>query len=130
MRLLLDESIPSRLRQSLTEYSVRTVVEAGWSGVKNGKLLALAAAEFDAFVMPPIISARLIRICHDEIRFDTARIRRLPTYTACTTCESRVAALVPDLNARKLTVAIDCCGSRTHLHLNLSVKHRSATAAP
>jgi predicted nuclease of predicted toxin-antitoxin system len=50
MRLLLDESIPSRLRRSLTEHSVRTVVEAGWSGVKNGKLLALAAAEFDAFV--------------------------------------------------------------------------------
>lgn len=50
MRLLLDASIPSRLRRSLTEHSVRTVVEAGWSGVKNGKLLALAAAEFDAFV--------------------------------------------------------------------------------
>ena len=50
MRLLLDESIPSRLRRSLTEHSVRTVVEAGWSGLKNGKLLALAAAEFDAFV--------------------------------------------------------------------------------
>jgi hypothetical protein len=50
MRPLLDESIPSRLRRSLAEHSVRTVVEAGWSGVKNGKLLALAAAEFDAFV--------------------------------------------------------------------------------
>jgi hypothetical protein len=50
MRLLLDESIPSRLRRSLNEHSVRTVVEAGWSGVKNGRLLALAAAEFDAFV--------------------------------------------------------------------------------
>jgi predicted nuclease of predicted toxin-antitoxin system len=50
MRLLLDESVPSRLRRSLIEHSVRTVVEVGWSGVKNGKLLALAAAEFDAFV--------------------------------------------------------------------------------
>ena len=50
MRLLLDDSIPSRLRRSLTEHSVRTVVEAGWSGVRNGKLLALAAAGFDAFV--------------------------------------------------------------------------------
>jgi hypothetical protein len=50
MRLLLDESIPSRLRRSLNDHSVRTVVEAGWSGVKNGKLLALAAAEFDAFI--------------------------------------------------------------------------------
>jgi predicted nuclease of predicted toxin-antitoxin system len=50
MRLLLDESVPSRLRRSLTGHAVRTVVEAGWSGVKNGKLLALAAAEFDAFI--------------------------------------------------------------------------------
>jgi predicted nuclease of predicted toxin-antitoxin system len=50
MRLLLDESVPGRLRRSLKEHSVRTVVEVGWSGIKNGKLLALAAAEFDAFV--------------------------------------------------------------------------------
>ena len=50
MRLLLDESVPSRLRQSLAGHSVHTVVESGWSGVKNGKLLALAAAEFDAFL--------------------------------------------------------------------------------
>jgi predicted nuclease of predicted toxin-antitoxin system len=50
MRLLLDESVPGRLRRSLTDHSVRTVVEAGWSGIKNGKLLALAAAEFDAFI--------------------------------------------------------------------------------
>jgi hypothetical protein len=50
MRLLLDESVPNRLRRSLTGHSVRTVVEAGWSGVKNGKLLALAATEFDAFI--------------------------------------------------------------------------------
>jgi hypothetical protein len=50
MRLLLDESVPTRFRLSLTEHSVRTVVEAGWSGIKNGKLLALAAKEFDAFI--------------------------------------------------------------------------------
>ena len=50
MRLLLDESVPSRLRHSLTDHSARTVVELGWSGVKNGKLLGLAAADFDAFI--------------------------------------------------------------------------------
>jgi hypothetical protein len=50
MRLLLDESIPRRLGRSLIDHSVRTVVEAGWSGIKNGTLLALAAAEFDAFI--------------------------------------------------------------------------------
>ncbi len=50
MRLLLDESVPRRLRQSLSGHEVRTVLEVGWSGIKNGKLLALAATEFDAFI--------------------------------------------------------------------------------
>jgi hypothetical protein len=50
MRLLLDESVPRRLRRALPSHSVKTAVEMGWSGVKNGALLALAAAEFDAFI--------------------------------------------------------------------------------
>ncbi len=50
MRLLLDESVPSKLKRALPSHAVRTVVEMGWSGVKNGKLLALAAADFDAFI--------------------------------------------------------------------------------
>ena len=50
MRLLLDESVPVKFRRSLPDHDVRTVVEMGWSGVKNGQLLALAAIEFDVFV--------------------------------------------------------------------------------
>jgi predicted nuclease of predicted toxin-antitoxin system len=50
MRLLLDECVPARLRRSLPSHQVSTVVVEGWSGVKNGKLLALAAHSFDAFV--------------------------------------------------------------------------------
>ncbi len=50
MRLLLDESVPAKLRRALPSHAVRTAVEMGWSGVKNGKLLALAATEFDAFI--------------------------------------------------------------------------------
>ena len=50
MRLLLDECVPARLRQALPTHEVLTVVQAGWSGIKNGRLLALAAASFDAFV--------------------------------------------------------------------------------
>ena len=50
MRLLLDESIPVRLKRHLPSHSVRTVVEMGWSGVKNGDLLKLAAASFDVFI--------------------------------------------------------------------------------
>lgn len=50
MRLLLDESVPKRLRQHLPAHDVKTVVEMGWSGVKNGALLALAGSGFDAFI--------------------------------------------------------------------------------
>ena len=50
MRLLLDESVPRRLRQSLPSHSVRTVVEMGWGGNKNGEVLRLAASDFDAFI--------------------------------------------------------------------------------
>ena len=34
----------------MPNHEVRTVVEMGWSGIKNGKLLALAASEFDVFI--------------------------------------------------------------------------------
>jgi hypothetical protein len=34
----------------LPSHDVKTVVEMGWSGVANGKLLALAAKQFDALV--------------------------------------------------------------------------------
>lgn len=50
MRLLLDESVPRRLKDALAPHAVRTVGDMGWSGMKNGALLALAAPEFDAFV--------------------------------------------------------------------------------
>ncbi len=50
MGLLLDESVPAKLRSALPHHAVRTAVEMGWSGVKNGQLLALAATDFDAFI--------------------------------------------------------------------------------
>ncbi len=50
MRLLLDESVPKRLRQYLPNHSVKTVVEMGWGGIKNGQLLALAGPHFEAFI--------------------------------------------------------------------------------
>lgn len=50
MRLLLDESVPRRLRRALPAHTVKTALEMGWGGVKNGALLVLAAAEFDAFI--------------------------------------------------------------------------------
>ena len=50
MRLLLDECVPARLRKALSAHQVSTVVQEGWSGTKNGTLLALAARKFDVFI--------------------------------------------------------------------------------
>jgi PIN like domain len=45
MRLLLDECVPRPLKRELTDYEVRTVVEMGWAGKKNGELLKLMMEE-------------------------------------------------------------------------------------
>lgn len=50
MRLLLDECVPARLKRALPGHDVSTVVLEGWSGVTNGRLLALASGKFDAFI--------------------------------------------------------------------------------
>ena len=50
MRLLLDESLPRKLKGRLTPHEVRTVPEMGWAGKVNGVLLRLAEAEFDVFL--------------------------------------------------------------------------------
>ena len=50
MKVLLDECVPRKLRKEIANQEVRTVTESGWSGVKNGELLALAEAEFDVFL--------------------------------------------------------------------------------
>lgn len=52
MRVLLDESLPRKLARHLVGHVVRTVPQEGWAGVKNGTLLALADAGFEAFVTP------------------------------------------------------------------------------
>jgi len=50
MRILLDESLPAELQAELPGHEVRTVREMGWSGPKNGELLARSANQFDVFL--------------------------------------------------------------------------------
>ena len=50
MRILLDESLPRPLARLLPEHDVRTVAAMGWAGKRNGELLQLAAADFDALL--------------------------------------------------------------------------------
>ncbi len=45
MRILLDECTPRPLKRELAGYEIRTVVEMGWSGKKNGELLRLMSQE-------------------------------------------------------------------------------------
>ena len=49
IRVLLDENLPRKLKWSL-EAEALTVPERGWGGIKNGRLLRLAEAEFDVLL--------------------------------------------------------------------------------
>jgi DNA-binding transcriptional LysR family regulator len=49
--VLIDESLPKRLRRQLPGCQAFTVSQRGWSSTKNGALLRLAeGAGFDAFL--------------------------------------------------------------------------------
>ena len=50
MRILLDESLPRGLCDLMVGHEAMTVRAVGWSGIKNGELLARAATRFDVFV--------------------------------------------------------------------------------
>jgi hypothetical protein len=50
MRLLLDECLTRLLKHDLVGHEVMTVVEAGYSGMKNGALLRAASGDFDVLL--------------------------------------------------------------------------------
>ena len=51
MKILLDECIPRKFKNSFPSHACRTVAEEGLSGRKNGELLRLAEASgFDVFI--------------------------------------------------------------------------------
>ena len=51
MRILLDECIDERLRNSLSSHDCRTARYAGFAGLKNGELLAAAeTAGYEVFL--------------------------------------------------------------------------------
>lgn len=50
MKVLLDENLPRKLAGHLVGHECRTIVVCGWSGKKNGELLALADPRFDVLL--------------------------------------------------------------------------------
>ena len=50
MRVLLDECVTRYLKRDFAGHEVLTVEEAGFKGLKNGRLLLAASGQFDALV--------------------------------------------------------------------------------
>jgi predicted nuclease of predicted toxin-antitoxin system len=50
VRILLDENLDWRLEKFLPGHEVKSVPRIGWAGLKNGKLLARAAENFDVLI--------------------------------------------------------------------------------
>jgi hypothetical protein len=102
MRILLDESLPRRLRHSFPGHEVVTVAEAGWSGIRNGELLLLAASRFDLFVT-----------ADQNIQFQQ-NLSTLPlTVAVLVARDNRLESL--RLPATKLRTRLDALPARTSL---------------
>jgi hypothetical protein len=50
MQILFDQGTPAPLRRVLTEHTVSTAYEMGWSSLSNGDLLSAAEPRFDLLV--------------------------------------------------------------------------------
>ena len=50
MKVLLDECVDWRLARDIVGHEVKTARQMGWTTIKNGELLTLAAQRFDVFV--------------------------------------------------------------------------------
>jgi hypothetical protein len=50
VKIFLDECVDWRLGRHIQGHEVKSARDMGWTGVKNGALLTLASAQFDAFV--------------------------------------------------------------------------------
>jgi len=50
MRVLLDECVTRYLKRDLPGHEVFTVEEAGFKGLKNGRLLQAAAGQYDVLI--------------------------------------------------------------------------------
>lgn len=68
MRLLLDESLPSRLKTVFPGHRVNTVAEMGWKSLSNGDLLSRASGLFEVF----LTADQKLQYQQNVVRFDIA----------------------------------------------------------
>ena len=98
MRVLLDECLPKDFASEILGHAVKTVPQAGWASVKNGKLLRLIAdsRKFEAFLtvdknlprqqkiqgLPFAVVVLLVKSnrLDDVVPFAPELLRRLPSF--------------------------------------------------
>ncbi len=68
MKILLDACVDRRFARDLVGHSVSTAQKMGWTGIKNGELLARAQNDFDIFITVD----RQISTQQDLTKFDIA----------------------------------------------------------
>jgi hypothetical protein len=68
MHVLLDECVNPRVNEAFPGHTVETVQSMGWSGIKNGKLLALAQQHFDVFVTVDRSGVIVVAVPDNNIR--------------------------------------------------------------
>jgi predicted nuclease of predicted toxin-antitoxin system len=95
MKILLDECTPNVLRRQLPNLKILTVQELGWSGISNGKLLALAEEQFDVFITTDQ------NLKHQQNLFG----RRLAIIELPTNQVPAVAALAPAIERALATIS-------------------------
>jgi len=86
MKILLDECVTNKLKRHLNEFEVRTVVEMGWSGYRNGNLLSAAVGEqFDLLLIIDknlVYQQNMTKYNIAVVVFETERSKRTH-YIAC-----------------------------------------------
>jgi predicted nuclease of predicted toxin-antitoxin system len=103
MRILIDECLDWRLGRALPGHDCVSVHKMGWSGINNGKLLALAQEQFDVF----LTADRNL-----SFQQDTTRFRIAVLVLACVSTQlqktlalmPKVLALLPTLNPGQVYV--------------------------
>src|SRR5208282_1966960 len=103
MRILIDECLDWRLARALTGHDCVSVQKMGWSGVKNGTLLALAQEEFDVF----LTADRNLSFQQNTTEFRLAVVVHVAGSTqlkATLPLMSQVLALLPKLIPGQVTI--------------------------
>jgi hypothetical protein len=88
MKILIGENLPRKLVAHFEGHECRTVIQCGWSGKKNGELLALADPLFDVLLT-------LDKNLPYQQNLDSVRVAVLIIHA----CSNRLADLLPLLPA-------------------------------